>query len=65
MSKEEVQVIAKKWERVSLKTALNHICVISCTKEPSVMTKIADILQKCGLTGREEVMLLKGRATLF
>ena len=65
MSKEEIQVIAKKWEKVALESALNPICEISCTKEPSVMTRIVDILQKCGLTGCEEVMLLKGVAILF
>ena len=65
MSKEEIQVIVKKWVNGFSWTALNHICEISCTKEPSVMTRIADILQKCGLTGCEEVMLLKGVSILF
>ena len=61
MSKEEFGEIQKTWKGSSCLTACNHICVISCTKEPSVMTRIVDILQKCGLTGWREVMLLKGR----
>ena len=64
MSKEEVGEIQKKWEGYSWLTALGRTCAISCTKEPSVMTRIADILQKSGFTGKEEVMLLKG-GTIF
>ena len=60
ISKEEVGEVQKKWGRSSRLTALNHICAISCTKEPSVMTRIADILQKSGFTRVEGVMLLKG-----
>ena len=59
MSKEEIQ---KEWKKSWWSMALNPICTISCTKEPSVVTRIVDILQKCGLSGEEEVMLLKGRA---
>ena len=62
MSKEEFGEIQKTWKGSSCLTALNHICAISFTKEPSVMTKMADILQKCGLSEKEEVILLKGRA---
>ena len=65
MSKKEVGKIQKKWERYPWLTALDHICAISCTKEPSVMTRIADILQKSGFTGEEEVMLLKGGTILL
>ena len=65
LSKEEVGEIQKKWKRSSWLTALNPICAISCTKEPSVMTRIADILQKSGFTGKEEVMLLKGGTILL
>ena len=60
MSKEEIQQVPKCWEGSSLETASNSICVISCTKESSVMTRIADILQKSGFTDQEHVMLLKG-----
>ena len=60
MSKKEIQQVPKCWEGSSLETASNSICKISCTKEPSVMTRIADILQKSGFTGKKEVMLLKG-----
>ena len=59
MSKKEVQQVLKCW-----KTA-NSICKISCTKEPSVMTRIADILLKSGFTDQEHVMLLKGGTLLF
>ena len=65
MSKEVVGVIHKKWDGYSWLTALNHICAISYTKEPSVMTRIVDILQKSGFTGEEEVMLLKGGTILL
>ena len=65
MSKEEIQQVPKCWERFSLQAASNSICTISCTKEPSVMTRIADILQKSGFTGKEEVMLLKGGTILL
>ena len=65
MSKEEVQVIAKKWVNGFLWAALNHICEISCTKEPSVMTRIADILQKSGFIDQKHVMLLKGETILL
>ena len=65
MSKEEVQQVPKCWEGYSLKTALNSICTISCTKEPSMMTRIADILQKSGFTDQKHVMLLKGGTILF
>ena len=64
MSKEEVGEIQKNWVGFSW-TALNHICAISCTKEPSVITRIADILQTCGFTWKEEVMLLKGGTILL
>ena len=63
--KEEVGEIQKTWKGYSWLTALNHICAISYTKEPSVMARIVDVLWKCGLTGREEVMLLEGRALLL
>ena len=62
MSKEEVGEIQKNWESW---TALNHICAISYTKEPSEMTRIAGILQKSGFTGAEAVMLLKGGTILL
>ena len=65
MSKEEVGEIQKNWEGYSWSTALNHICTISSTKEPSVIARIADILQKSGFTGKEEVMLLKGGTILL
>ena len=65
MSKEEVGEIQKKWKRYPWWTVFNHICAISCTKEPSVMTRIADILQKSGFTGKKEVMLLKGGTILL
>ena len=60
MSKEEIREIQKKWEGSSWLTRPNHICVISCTKEPSAMRRIADILQKYGFTNQKTVMLLKG-----
>ena len=65
MSNEEIQQVPKCWEGSSLKTALNSICTISCTKEPSVMTKIAAILQKSGFTDQKHVMLLKGGTIFF
>ena len=65
MSKEEVGEIHKNWVGSHWLSTLNHICAISCTKEPSVMTRIADILQKSGFTGKEEVMLLKGGTILL
>ena len=65
MSKEEVGEIQKKWKGSHWLTALNPTFAISCTKEPSVMTRIADILQKSGFTGKEEVMLLKGGTILL
>ena len=60
MSKEEVGEIQKAWEGSLWLTALNHICVFSCTKEPSAMRRIAAILQKYGFTNQKTVMLLKG-----
>ena len=65
MSKEEIRQVPKCWEGCSLENASNSICTISCTKEPSVITRIADILQKSGFTGKEEVMLLKGGTILL
>ena len=65
MSKGEIQQVPKCWEGSSLETASNSICVISCTKESSVMTRIADILQKSGFTDQEHVMLLKGGTILL
>ena len=67
MSKGEVGEIQKNWSREvsSWRTVLNHICAISCTKEPSVIARIADILQKSGFTGVEGVMLLKGGTILL
>ena len=65
MSKEEIQQIPKCWEGSSLKTASNSICKISCTKEPSVMTRTADILLKSGFTDQNHVMLLKGGTILL
>ena len=65
MSKEEFGEIQKTWEGSSWLTPSNHVCVISCTKEPSVMTRIADILQKYGFTNQKTVMLLKGGTILF
>ena len=65
MSKEEIGGIHKNWKGSSLRTALDHICAVSCTKEPSVMTRIVDILQKSGFTEEEEVMMLKGGTILL
>ena len=65
MSKEEIQQVPKCWEGSSLKTASNSICAISCTKEPSVMTRIVDILQKNGFTDQKNLMLLKGGTILL
>ena len=65
MSKEEVGEIQKKWESYPWLTALDPTCAISCTKDPSVITRIVDILQKSGFTGKEEVMLLKGGTILL
>ena len=59
ISKEEFGEM-QNWPRGRYsRTALNPICTISCTKEPLVMIRIVDILQKSGFTGKEEVMLLK------
>ena len=60
MSKEEIDQVQKCWEGSSLKTASNSICKVSCTNKPSVMTRIADILQKSGFTDQKHLMLLKG-----
>ena len=65
ISKEEVGEVQKTWEGVHWLIVLNHICAISCTKEPSVMTRIVDILQKSGFTGAEEMTLMKGRTILL
>ena len=65
MSKEEVGEIQKNLEKYVWWTALNHICAISCTKEPSVMARIADILQNSDYTRAEGVMLLKGGTILL
>ena len=67
MSKGEVGEIQKNWSREvsSWWTVLNYICATSCTKEPSVIARIADILQKSGFTGVEGVMLLKGGTILL
>ena len=65
MSKEEIQQVPKCWEGSSLETASNSICKISCTKEPSVMTRTADILLKSGFTDQNHVMLLKGGTILL
>ena len=65
MSKEEIQQVPKCWEGSSLWSALDSICTISCTKELSMMTRIADILQKSGFTDQKHVMLLKGGTILF
>ena len=65
MSKEEFGEIQKTWKGSSCLTACNHICVISCTKEPSVMTRIVDILQKYGFTDLNDVMLLKGETFIL
>ena len=65
LSKEEIQQVPKCWEGSSLKTASNSICKISCTKEPSVMTRTADILLKSGFTDQNHVMLLKGGTILL
>ena len=60
MSEEEVGELRKIWRGCSWVTALNPICAILCTKELSGMMRTAKILQKCGLTRREEVKFLKG-----
>ena len=65
MSKEEIQRVPMCWEGSSLETALNSICKISCTKEPSEMTRIVNILQKSGFTDQKHVMLLKGGTILL
>ena len=65
MSKEEVGEIQKYWGEYPWFTALDHICEISCTKEPSVMARIVDILQKSGFTDHKHVMLLKGGTILL
>ena len=65
MTREEVEEIRKEWKGSYWEVVVNFICAISYTKDPLAITRIVDILQKCDLSGKEEVMLLKGRTILF
>ena len=65
ISREECTDVQKKWEVYSLEKHLKAICIIRCVKDPSVMTRTADILEKYGFTGDDLKLLRGGKNIVF
>ena len=59
MSKEDVHEVQKKWITYDCQRGLSHICRLQCTKEPTVIARTVEILEKCGCT-TEDTTVLKG-----
>ena len=58
MSKREVQSVQRKYESNGLYEGVWLICMNQRGKEPSVMTKTSNILEKYGF--KEEAKMLRG-----
>ena len=63
MSKEDVQDVQKGWETYGWQGGLSLICRLQCTKEPTVIARTVEILNKYDMaTNRlEELRRLRGR----
>ena len=59
ITREECTDVQKKWVAYGWERGLKVICSIQCVKDPSVMTRTADILEKYGFTG-DDLKLLRG-----
>ena len=58
MSKREVQSVQRKYERDGLHEGVRLICKTQSGKEPSVLTRTSNILEKYGF--EQEAKLLRG-----
>ena len=65
MSKEDVRDVQKKWETYDGQSGLSLICGIQCTKEPTVIARTVEIMEKCGCTTQDTTVLKGGKATVY
>ena len=65
MSKEDVQDLQKEWETYGGQNGLSLICRFQCTKEPTVIARTVEILEKCGCTTEDTTVLKGGKATVY
>ena len=54
------EVVTYGWQR-----GLVLICRIQCTKEPTVIARTVEILEKCGCTTQDTTVLKGGKATVY
>ena len=65
MSEEDVRDVQKKWLTYDWQKGLSLICSIQCTKEPTVIARTVDILEKCGCTTEATAVLKGEKATVY
>ena len=59
MSKEDLHKVQKEWETNNWQRGLSLICRIQCTKDPTVIARTVEILEKCGCATDERVKELR------
>ena len=65
MSKEDVHEVKKKWKTYGLQRGSSLISRFQCTKEPTVIARTVEILEKCGYTTEDTTVLKGGKATVY
>ena len=65
MSEEDVRDVQKKWDTYDWQRQLSLICRLQCTKEPTVIARTVEILEKCGYTTEGIIVLKGGKATVY
>ena len=65
MSKEDVHEVQKKWMTYGWQGGLSLICRLQCTKEPTVIARTVEILEKYGYTTEDITVLKGGKATVY
>ena len=65
ITRDECTVVQKKWKVYLWKGGLKVICTNQCVKDPSLMTRTANILEKYGFTGADLKLLRGGKSIVF
>ena len=65
ITREECTDVQKEWEAFGWARGLRVIYTIQCVKDPSVMKRTADILEKYGFTGDDLKLLRGGKSIVF
>ena len=65
MSKEDIHEVQKKWETYDWQSGLSLLCRLQCIKEPTMIARTVEILEKCGCTTEDSRILMGGKATVY